>query len=403
MADDWFQQNAPQSQGSDWFKQNAPITPVKTAAPHGVGKTGVRLKSPAGERDPSLLDWFPHMAEHLESPSLDTTAGVASDTLRYLGMAASPTAVGPILAHPGAAAAAFGVGVPMQAGVQLGGELTGNPGIGALAGDVAGVGSGWAANKLLNLLPTGAIQSLWESPSLRSQVARKIPGLKTALEIKDILTPEVAPTETGPTMPGGPSPYNLKGKLPKFTPASKPKSYATPAGPRTGLEMEGSLVPSVEPPVMPGGPSPYNLSGKLPKFTQTPRTSGMPSGVGGGGRGGIQPVYPPMKSPPNNPGGSVGNAPEDIAPVAAPNARLQSGIEAIQSQAKGVDKQIATYLKSKNIKPEDVMKMDENTLYSHGKSAVPSLRRFGTAGKLSRPFAERQQDIFDALSTEWGR
>lgn len=225
-------------------------------------------------------------------------------------------------------------------------------------------------------------------------------------------TPPEPPALTTPTAP---EPFRVNpvtAKKMKYT--ASPVETGMPTGsapipPRPGLEKEGPLVPVSAPPTIPGGPSPYDLSGKLTKFTPSSTKTGMPSGTGGRT---IRPISKPVKpelegAPVVTPiGGTPIEAPI-ISPVEGKPARypemVQTGGTILADYGTNIDAQIAKHLKSRSYKPEDVMGMSEDTLYNLAKSGVPNLRKFGTSGKASRPFAIRQRDIYDALSKEWGR
>lgn len=359
-----------------------PSTPDK-----GFGKTGTRLKSPAGQRDESILDWFPHMGEHLEKPSADTTAGIGSDLLRFFGMAASPAAIGPVMAHPGAAALGLGLGLPVQSGVQHLGEAVGAPGTGALAGDVLGGLAGAGASKVVSAVAPYA-GAVMENPTLRGQVARKIPGLKTALAVKDVITDfKGAPVKPiAPRLNWPPS-----AELPRLQPVK-------PGAPPPSAEL-----PRIQP-VQPGPPPP---SAELPRLTGTTPVEGRPH---------WPPAYKPP-TPPSSKGIKVDvqpvpvpeptAKPQPIQPIAVAPTRydemVKIGGDVLATHGTTIDSAIAKHLKSKGYTPEDVMGMNEDSLYDLSKGGVPTLRKFGTSGKASRPFATRQKDIFDALSREWGR
>lgn len=189
-------------------------------------------------------------------------------------------------------------------------------------------------------------------------------------------------------------------------PASAPSSQATPPIPRKGLDVEGSLVPPSKPPVtMPGGPSPYDLSGKLRKATPNSGEAGMPRSTGGRAIRPVSRLFSPEIEGAPVPEPTA--KPQTIQPIAAPSTRyqemVQTGGDVLAQHGTKIDNQIATHLKSKGYTPEDVMGMSEDQLYTLSKGGVPTLKRFGTSGKASRPFAIRQKDIFDALSKEWGR
>lgn len=393
-----------------------PSTPDK-----GFGKTGTRLKSPAGQRDESILDWFPHMGEHLEKPSADTTAGIGSDLLRFFGMAASPAAVGPVLAHPGSAALGLGLGLPVQSGVQHLGEAVGAPGTGALAGDVLGGLAGAGASKVASTV-SPYVGAVMENPVLRGQVARKIPGLKTALAVKDVITdfkgapvkpvaprlnwpPSAELPRLQPVKPGAPPP---SAELPRIQPTKPGAPPPSAELPRLQPVQPGPPPPSAELPRLqpskPGAPPP---SAELPRLTGVTPVEGRPH---------WPPAYKPP-TPPSSKGIKVDTQPipipeptakpQPIQPVAAAPTRydemVKIGGDVLATHGTTIDSAIAKYLKSKGYTPEDVMDMNEDSLYKLSKGGVPTLRKFGTSGKASRPFATRQKDIFDALSREWGR
>lgn len=220
----------------------------------GQGNTGLRLKTPKGQRDPSLLDWFPHAAAATEPHAgPDALMGGLSDVGRFMAMAASPAAVGPALAAPVKAAVGMAAAYPIQQLVQGAGEMLGFPGTGALGGDVAGVAAGRGMSRVN---PAGAKAALTTGVGT---AVRKIPGISLPLDMLDAYRSAAAPPP----------------EIPEFgsRQAPNPAKMPSPAPPRPmGFDPRAAPNPAVMPPRAPiqVQPEPLFGPGKAPNPARMP-------------------------------------------------------------------------------------------------------------------------------------
>lgn len=257
MADSFKPDSFKADLPGDSFKADSFTTDKGKTA--GQGKTGLRLKTPRGQRDPSIMDWFPHAASATEPhASPDALMGGISDVGRFMAMAASPAAVGPALAAPIKTAVGLAAGYPIQQGVQTAGELLGYPGTGALAGDIAGVGAGMAAPKLTSWIPGTAREVLHMIHSPGGYLSSKMAGA-----LMEHLYPPAPPTpDFGPGRP--PNPASMPPRAPTVEAAYGPGRAPSPVPlpPRTPM-----------PDVLYGpgrAPNPAGMPPRAPVSTPTP-------------------------------------------------------------------------------------------------------------------------------------